>query len=565
MDYEYYHVYAKHNRTYLWFDSLKLDQHHLGLQGVWRFANAYILHYERMVVMNKSKKILPFNKNAIITSGAGHSQRISMLTDGEENDNIGIVPYLSWEIDGGKTSEGRYANVNNLKYEPYLEGIIIKGNKFQDGLMLSLYNKACGNSSVKVRFQWKILSSPWSWIGVYAGKSSDGYGFGPDNYHIYKHSNIGFYKSNRSNIGKISSNCINDDFWMTLKVEGNKICSHISGDNRNWQLLSEDIFDYDGAYDIGIAFCPNEAEFYNWFFMNYVQFASQTTFDYGDWSPISFYIPMYYHKMPFIDIYRIKKSILIYNKIDLVDFIKINIDDNKYCDIEIDEFYIKGMDAFEKYHVEQYVTVYGYDNSEEILYIMGYNEDGRFFTTVNYIQFDLASRDINHEGIIYLTFQEQSFASYLFDINIFVLQLEEYVKSNNISNRFKQIYLEEREYSYGISVYDTILKDEINFNTFLCDERLSHFLYEHKKIMNLSILFLYARNYINSKDFELHRDKTLKLEKEALVVRNLVLKNMIQPSERMVNRIIISLNRIREEEKHCILQLIDSIRKHMVF
>lgn len=499
--------------------------------------------------MQKKQKVLPLNKNPFLTSGAGISQRIAAITAGEEDDVIGIIPHISWDIDGNMVSEAVSIKTSNLTVEPYQQGLIIRGNKFKTDFKLCLSKKTSRDCSVKVKFERKFFGTPCSYMGVFIGNDIFGNGTESEDIHIYKQYDGRFYKHSKNELKLLDQNCRNDEFWIMLTAKDNEVCSFYSEDNENWLLLSKERSSMKKDTQIGITFYINEAEFYNWFLMNFIQFESQERYDYGDWSPIAFYLPMYYDKAPFFGIDKIIKKVIESVDVNIIDFIKTNIDEGRYCSIEIDEYYIKELHSYSKYHAVHHNMIYGYDDEAETLYLMSYNINGIVFITVSYNDFMLAYRDTDKNGTIFLTFIEQGSIKFNFDISVFIRQLEEYYYSNDLSERYKQLYNEVHDKSFGIKVYETILRDTINLKCFVRDYRMSHFIYEHKKVLCMSIEFLYARGYLKESDYITLSKEFNELESEALNLRNLVLKNSLNLSIDNLSNIVDKIDELKLMEQ----------------
>ena len=181
---------------------------------------------------------------------------------------------------------------------------------------------------------------------------------------------------------------------------------------------------------------------------------------------------------------------------DLIDLI---YEDN-YLSMHLDEFYLEKTDKVIKRHYIHSNLIFGVDREKEIFQVLGYNDDGK-----------LCERYISFNGLYkaHMAVQKKEYKKievikyclsrnkYKFEIEYFLLQIEEFLEGKNSSIRLAGI-LPVIEGKYGVEVYKYFEK---NPEMLIQDLRITYLFVERNELMKERIRFLHERCYLKNQEW----------------------------------------------------------------
>lgn len=498
-----------------------------------------------------TKKELPINSEPSIHTYSSEINWLSILTS---NNYTGkLLADLSFDNE---------ADINDFKMDLYNVNIKIQSNKlsieadeYEQEMRCAFYKPIKGKTRIKGRLDYQQYTNPWAYFGLFISEDINikvidlniGYFVG-----CFKKS--GFFKR----YGDVNEHYLsekNDAFGYEIIIDENMTVQvYINQYGDEWILLSEDQVCITGNLVIGIFMHFQENQFYNWYFMNYIQIhCCENLYHYYDGDPIDYYLPMvknYRNNLihPMLDFYIMDKSILEDVGIDIVQYAKILINKSIYIEVLLNERYVPNRWAYKIKDYDHLNLIYGYDDIKCTFTILGVSKYGKpQISIISYdellIAFMTCQKNEPITGIKY----ETDFSPIEFSISNMCTFLKDYINSTNSSN----VYLTERPKSkriFGISVYDVILNNENNFKAYLKDERITHILCEHTECMCKRLLFLNKRGYLELEQYiKLDNDFKLLLELSQINL-NLTLKNKINPSVDIQNTIKNNLYIIKDNE-----------------
>mgnify|MGYP000020600920 CR=1 FL=1 len=245
------------------------------------------------------------------------------------------------------------------------------------------------------------------------------------------------------------------------------------------------------------------------------------------------------------------------NRIDINEFIKNAINDDFYVIIKLDEYYIPDRYFYKRKQFIHQTLIYGFNTETKTYNIHGFNEKHTFqVTKLSFEDFNKAFNSVRKkQNIDFFKFNKKP--DIKFDLSLVIEWLRYYLYDTN------QVYLiyyggELENRNFGINVYDDLIKyiqitDETNL-----DIRAFHILWEHKKCMNLRMDYMQDTQNINIKTEILN--ELINIEKNALTIRNLVLKYNVSHNKKIILRIIEDLKVLKEEEYETLNKLYNVIK-----
>lgn len=200
----------------------------------------------------------------------------------------------------------------------------------------------------------------------------------------------------------------------------------------------------------------------------------------------------------------------LFNK-NIVDYCRNNINNGKFVDIHLDDFYIRGKDNFNYKHFVHQNLLYGYDDKKEVFYCLGYDKK------IGVSTFEISYPEIINSfvkgmffcfsGADYLydlypwpvtTYKTKSIADTEFDLEDFKKSIIEFINPRPAISKDNTYEV------FGFDVYKIISEDILNDNNYT-DLRTFQLLEEHKKCVLNRIKYLSLNNseeLINEKTYE---------------------------------------------------------------
>jgi len=240
------------------------------------------------------------------------------------------------------------------------------------------------------------------------------------------------------------------------------------------------------AYPLSVIWRESEKAI-PWFFSNFINMKicvhRKVDYEFMDLR----YIQPRYELCEFYDCHSISQS--IFEKGYIKDFTVLlkNLISNGYtASFFVDEFYIPNRLRYEKEHKRHQIMVFGYDTQKSIYHILGYNANYAF--TCDTIKMDVLEQsfyryqtvDQCQDVILAMGLKEEK---KLIDFNLqqLVKETEEYLSSQNTYCPEVAQYHYQKEFSFGLKVYEVIKSFLIRPEYSLTNHPMFYMIYEHKK------------------------------------------------------------------------------------
>jgi hypothetical protein len=401
-----------------------------------------------------------------------------------------------------------------------------------------------------------------------------------NNKYIYSYGNFcgdGLFIKNYDNFCDInkpgSVDNIKYPLFLKLSLFDKNTLFYYSFDMESWILCYETDMPINMSLDdlyIGVKVeLSDENMYYNWVYSNYIQVMLNNGWvDNPDNISLDYYVAPqknynYYTVHNLLDFkYENPKLILNYVS-DIIDYIVYQINYKYYVEILLNEKYIPNRNAYNKYDYNHTNLIYGYDEDKKILYIMGFNKLGKpELSEISYDIFNVAYNTSYTYANIYMLKYVPDFSMYKLNTHEIISSIDEYIHGCNTSIRFGNLFMPLNN-TFGLQVYDELMKNDRNIDIFIHDVRISYLLFEHKKIMRDRISYLAKRGLIN---LDHSTDILCLMENiysKSELITNLVIKYSINHDENIKNRITILMNDVKEMEKICYTNLLNLLKSDL--
>lgn len=252
---------------------------------------------------------------------------------------------------------------------------------------------------------------------------------------------------------------------------------------------------------------------------------------------------------------------------DIIEFIIDSIDHGKYVYIYryIDEYYIKDMSAYNKFHLIHMFVLYGYDLGKKLFYTLGYNKRGVFANIeICFDEFLDSIQGIDNTGDHYLILVDpNSDYTEIFDRNRTRFWIEQYLQSKNSRIMMRgvmddvamtdQLVFGYKIYSYMDLYYHFFENGDIDIN--LMDRRSLRQLWEHKKIMMKRIEKMSDSGFVSSE----YKGKYKSVLDASTNLHNMQTKLNFTGDISILRRIRERLNILAENEFHILSELTEEL------
>lgn len=313
-----------------------------------------------------------------------------------------------------------------------------------------------------------------------------------------------------------------------------------------------------------LAIMQTHQETKEWILCNFIQLCSNSV-------ALNFY-DFNYKFCPYLKIQRISKEYLQRMNIDIVKFIINSIAEGYYIYLLVSKkdimvYKYEREELREQDRCAHDLLIYGYDINQQVFYIADNFMDGKYsFQNCTFKELEVAIKNIEYHREPRLGFKGNiellefySEEPQEFNLKRVLESFYDYILSRPTSMwntiEFRNVYGEKKWY-FGLECYEYILQQVYDMdqnNIYIQD---FHLMWEHKKHLRRIIIFLLEQRYIIDKNVIIQIDT---IEKDALVVRNLVLKYGISGKEDIKENIIRICSKMAIAEKELLTALIEQI------
>lgn len=453
--------------------------------------------------------------------------------------------------------------------------IIIKSNPYERNNYCSFFRKIKNNDSFIVEIIHQQYIHYWGNIQLFI--TNNGSNTLDNNSYLFAYGNFSgdglFIKNYDSfcDINKLYSDDIQYPLLLKINVTENKISFFYSNDKQSWNLCYECTINDNLLNDfyIGVKVELSAAEnmYYNWLFSNYIQIMLNSgwvnspnivALDY-------FVTPQknynYYTIHNLLDFkYENPKMILeSYNSI--INFIIHQINHNFYVEILLNEKYIENRKVYQKDDENHTNLIYGYNEDLKLLYIMGFNKTSKpELGIITYDMFNMAYNTSDINANIYLLKYVPDTKIYKLNKRHIISSIDDYLNGKNTSNNYGNLFMP-LDFTFGIHVYDELMKNDKTIDIFMHDVRISYLLFEHKKIMRDRISYLITQGIINATNSIEIVNFIKKIYSQSEIINNLVIKYGLNNNNHIKDKITLLMNDVKELEMFCYVKLLDLLKK----
>ncbi len=428
--------------------------------------------------------------------------------------------------------------------------LVFESEKYNFSMEAFVYRPLlmCDEQIIEIKYQQQ--SQPWGSIGLFV---SDTISYETSMYeHQIGHFCTGdiFYKNRgqQDNHGCLGQGkCI-----IQMKKSGKEILFSAYDEKRGVMETLQRRECYGKDLYLGVYVYLYDNCYYNWMFSNYFQLKANTKADdiflefdnalKRDWK--------YFTTNYFIDYNVVSNSLLKKLSINICHYIRENINEEKYIEMDIDHYDVEGTDSYQKRHMKHTCLFFGYNDLKESLYLLcvdgGLIKKGKisYECILNQFSGDNCETSSENENMIITETYMPEKANYTMDKGDIVRFAKAFLNGTSLSGG-GVVLPSDGNYVYGIEIYDYLRQ---NVDIVIDDIRISHLLVEHKQCMMERIEYMTLKEMIDEKDAAQLNVMVEDMLKTAKVLRNKILRNKVLPHELIGTSVDKYLLNIKEME-----------------
>lgn len=312
-------------------------------------------------------------------------------------------------------------------------------------------------------------------------------------------------------------------------------------------------------YSNAVSVLNLHSEVNEWLLCNFIQLASNGR-------ALLFY-DFNYKTCPYLKIQRIAREYLSKRNIDILDFIIQNISFGCYVYLlirrsDIMAYNYESTEERQRDDFAHDIFVYGYDSEKRIFYVCDNFKNGKYSREVcTFEEFRTAFENVSpkYEGRLGFMGNVELWQYYdkckqSFNLDRVQDSFQDYLNSNatagwSTMDCTRDKYAAPR-FKFGLECYDYLKNRVINTRPEDVYIQDFHLLWEHKKHIRKICLYLLEQEFIWDTGLIEVLDG---LCKEALIIRNLMVKYMVSGKKQLQISVITKLERLEQSEK-CVLE-----------
>ena len=433
----------------------------------------------------------------------------------------------------------------------------ITADEYEQPNYARIYRKCEQNDELIVKILFQQKQEPYGYVNLYISQEKDSISNNLCEYSVGRLGNNEFGATKEYMIIPVKDH-LDDSFvpyYLKITKEVSLIVTYVSKDGVKWnEIYRTHCAEIGLNRDIGIALNYETNNYYNWLYANHIQIYANKNF----FSPIDFILAPYknyksYSYNPLMNFFPENRYVIEKSYDSIVDYVKFQVENNKYVELNLDEFYLHDRGAYRKTHYFHQNLVYGFDN--KCVYLFGIGSFGKPKTSkIPYEDFAISYEAIRNQNNIIYSFECAAERVYL-DIKAIYWSLKDY-RDGLLRNESEFNLINPGDIAIGLDIYDYFCREGM-IEFFLSDIRIAYFICEHKKIMLGRIKYFEKNNIIPYANENGIFDMYKIIANKANTLMNIAIKNTIIQSNEISGKTKKLLLELKEAEFEAINSFID--------
>lgn len=331
------------------------------------------------------------------------------------------------------------------------------------------------------------------------------------------------------------------------------------------------------AYILSVLLNQEEAK--DWFYSNFIQVKYREEIEKSFLFNYSLgNLSKYFYNVPFLEVRSIKRTFLLKVCPNIIAFLCSALAEGYYIMTIADNYFLPVKSEYNNNHTLHLIMIHGYNLEQGCFYSMGFDGPKYEESTLNFDDFYKAFTSMDGKNVrirddmcMLYKLQDKkellqprqgiNYFSYEFNLNLVKRSLQEYLNSICSDEHFDCFYQQPAKMKYGITYYEAAEKYIQKYQNKEYDGALSqtafHGMLEHKTVMVDRLKYMQEKGYVSNLNHLV--DMYENIARNALKVRNYVLKYNMTYDMDLLEKIKNILNEMYSDEKNTVNKLIEAL------
>lgn len=485
--------------------------------------------------------------NAILSANCGDSDLFASIT---------VKYFCSDEFTVIKTSNSNLV-VNNENIELY-------GNKSNKTTKVTMYKEVDANEEFIVRVNSHQYNSSWSTINIFAAENL--------NFENTSICRVGLFSNNQVCCGckeeGVSFSNVSDKYsirkpyFLKISLGSDTLSGLISLDGEKWDKLCEiqeqEMKSKNLIVGIEMNFEPNI--YWAWLYSSYIHFAYTNDEIVHTWylsAPRRNYSYCTYN--PLVTFIRERVDFLLEKYDSIVEYIKLNLQKERYVELYFDEFYVPQMSIYNKEHRLHGNLAYGFNDT--YIFFLGVKNGKPLEFKLTYEEVIAGCQSaLKIDTFNMLTVYEFNPESYKFNLTSLYKSLRDYLRG--IIDNIEFYNVDSDCCIYDIKVFDSFSND-VGLHNFMTDIRIPFIVNEHTQLMRERVEYLVKSDIVPENEIDNITSMLNNICEQTSIVLALTIKYLITDADDIPVKVSKRLKNIQIDQKNCYSRILELLRPHI--
>lgn len=392
------------------------------------------------------------------------------------------------------------------------------GNKWNLNMNMTFWRECKADDELCITVEKFIKTCPYANIHVFVTDSNSGQNVGVDYLHnfefgIFAKDGVYFNSFSDKHTVLQSDYTFPGTLYLRRSSDSISIC-YTEGYNEPSECYTFPV-ESDKCKIIGFSIDLRCSSYYEWLFSNYINICV----DLSNKMPIDYLCLVnkdygFYTTNYFIDYVSMAETRNSYS----LQYIKQLLNEKKYVEVMIDDMIHIGEPIGSFFHQD---LIYGYDDEQECLHILYYDEGIMKQTQMSYTDY-LSDKNMYYDPQLHIYSYCPGYEEYKMSMQRVLQIFKEYRASENISY---YEHVESDKYTFGIDGIKAFLTEK-GRKILVDDKRVTYFFYERSKCNRDRIEYMFCKGFLDEHEYVTLREKADTIMKHAERMKFTVMRNL---------------------------------------
>ncbi len=497
------------------------------------------------------EKKLSLNEKVDITSFSYYAYPLAIMT---ADNRIGEV-IATFEL--YNSDEEDFRCIGNLEKVADNRWSAMSTGEYDEANNSCLYREIKEHDSIELKICYQRYTNSWGAVNLFITDNEECLPSNDESFLFrfgkFIYNGINLYKNGKE-IGEPIFNQ-EDDIFLKFVKDGKNISFFLLEKGKQFEIYHEKCSEFNEICYMGVQVKHGDNMFAKWFFQNYIQLSCDVT---NRDRRLEYHYGALKHWDCNIYNYFLDTQTVVYDdlsKLGIIKYLKKSIDRQQYIILPLNQRFLSGREEYgltDHYHSN---LIYGYSQKKKAFKVFGYLNSGKLHSFAVRFSDVRTSIEKGRTELKLITYKQDAYFYEFKDAYVREV-FREYLYGINSKIHTQYLFPADNR-KYGIEIYDELASD-MGINVLISDRRISHLLWEHKKIMIRRIRYMQHLRILSDKLLEDAICRYESIEKKVFNLKNILLKIQLRPEKANREALKECLREICEAERVCLTMLLES-------